>query len=482
MYRTARLILATFVVVLTGGALPALVHASDPPKGSIQLSLGAYNVTEEEKVAEIQVTRTGTPARLAMPAHVYFGTTPDSARKNVRFRSVPPTRHDFAPGETSFTFRVGLLDDPIHEPTQRFFVSIFGNDYGSTLGENAKAAVNVSDRDATLQPRLDPINPLNIMGLQGANPLLGVERLAFVDQRYGLASRAQAASARHARRAEAGLLNRIARYPETHRFGSFDGGPANIHRKVAEFLNRTFRTSPGSIPTMATYRLLHVNCGNSDGGGTRELARYQRWIDGFAAGIGNFPVVVFHEIDASITLHCLSPAAQQRRMEMMRYAVAKLTALPHTVVYIDAGAADGPYTAAQQAKILRGYGVDKAQGFFLNATHYDWTQSEIRFGRKVSSLVGGKHFVVNTAVNGRGPLRPKNRVKNGNEVRCNPPGRGLGHAPSTRTGDRLVDAFWWIGNPGRSTGACGHGDPATGVWFREYALGLAKRAALSSTR
>lgn len=482
MYRALRLLLTTLALSAPAALLPTGASASDPPPATIQFSLGSYTVSEEEGFAEIQVTRTGTPERLAMPAHVDFGTTPDTARKDVRFRTVAPSRHDFAPGETNFTFKVRLVDDPIHEPAQRFFVGVFGNDFGSRLGENAKVPVNVVDHDDALQARLEPIDPLNIPDLTGANPLLGVEHLGFVDQRYGLASRERAASARHARHAEANLLDRIARYPETHRFGTFDGGPASIHRKVSEFLNRTFRTSPGSIPTIATYRLLHVTCGNSDGGGTRELERYRRWIDGFAAGIGNFPVVIFHEIDASITLHCLSPAAQRRRMEMMRYALAKLSALPHAVVYIDGGAADGPYTAAREAKILRGFGVDKAQGFFLNATHYDWTQSEIRFGRKVSSHVGGKHFVVNTAVNGRGPLRPKSRVHDGNEVRCNPPGRGLGHAPSTRTGDRLVDAFWWIGSPGRSTGPCGRGDPPTGTWFPQYALGLAKRAALSSTR
>ena len=31
---------------------------------------------------------------------------------------------------------------------------------------------------------------------------------------------------------------------------------------------------------------------------------------------------------------------------------------------------------------------------------------------------------------------------------CNPPGRGLGARPTTRTGNQLVDAFLWVKRPG----------------------------------
>ena len=98
-----------------------------------------------------------------------------------------------------------------------------------------------------------------------------------------------------------------------------------------------------------------------------------------------------------------------------------LAKLPRTVVYLDAGAADAlPVTRA--AQLLREAGVAHAQGFFLNATHFDWTLHEIHYGWQISRLTGGKHFVVNTAENGRGPLVPRNRNKRGNEVLCNPRG------------------------------------------------------------
>ena len=91
-------------------------------------------------------------------------------------------------------------------------------------------------------------------------------------------------------------------------------------------------------------------------------------------------------------------------------------------------------------------------------------------------MTGGKHFVVNTGDNGRGPLHPADIVHQGNEVLCNPPGRGLGPLPSTDTGYRNVDMFAWTTNPGESGGACVPGAPATGVYWPAYALMLVRNA------
>ena len=57
----------------------------------------------------------------------------------------------------------------------------------------------------------------------------------------------------------------------------------------------------------------------------------------------------------------------------------------------------------------------------LNATHKDWTRANIRHGLEISRLTGGKHFIINTAENGRGPIHK--RLPNGRRltVWCNPP-------------------------------------------------------------
>jgi endoglucanase len=87
---------------------------------------------------------------------------------------------------------------------------------------------------------------------------------------------------------------------------------------------------------------------------------------------------------------------------------------------------------------------------------------------------------VNTGTNGRGPLRPPDRVHQGNEVLCNPPGRGLGPQPTADTGFTNVDMFAWTTNPGESGGPCRPGAPKTGVFWPAYALMLVRNANFNS--
>jgi endoglucanase len=242
---------------------------------------------------------------------------------------------------------------------------------------------------------------------------------------------------------------------------------------VNRYLTRAEAADPGAVPLLAAYRLKHVRCGNHSDS-RREQAAYKRWVAGFARGIGNYRAVLFLEQDALITAGCLSSRGLRVRLAELRYAVDKLSRLPHLVTYLDAGASDA-VSAGRTARLLRLAGVRKIQGFFTNSTHFAWTRKEISYGRRISRATGGKHFVVSTAVNGRGPLVPRSRVRYGNSVLCNPSGRGLGPRPTTKTGFARVDGFFWVGNPGRSGGPC-HGSPKTGVFWPAYAMGLVRRA------
>jgi endoglucanase len=189
-------------------------------------------------------------------------------------------------------------------------------------------------------------------------------------------------------------------------------------------------------------------------------------------------VVIFLELDSLITAPGLNRQQLAIRSAELRYAVSALEADPHAVVYLDGGAADA-VPARKQARYLRGAGVALAQGFFLNSTHFDWTTSELHYGQQISSLLGGSHFVINTGENGRGPLRPKNLVKGGNEVLCNPPGRGLGPLTlqsdvAQPTGYAATDGLLWFTNPGGSGGQCVPGAPPTGAYWPAYAVMLAR--------
>jgi endoglucanase len=226
---------------------------------------------------------------------------------------------------------------------------------------------------------------------------------------------------------------------------------------------------------IATYRLVDGHCGNwADP--PADQASYHRFISGFADGIGNHRAVLFLEIDALITAGCLSPYGVAVRMGELRDAINVLTArCPGLIVYLDAGAGDA-LPAWRTASLLRRAGVAKIAGFFLNSTHFEWTDHEVRYGEAISRMTHGKHFVVNTGESGQGPLRPPDVQAQGNEVLCNPPGRGLGPPPTAATGIPNVDAFAWTSNPGESGGACGGGAPPAGQYWPAYALMLVQNA------
>ena len=74
----------------------------------------------------------------------------------------------------------------------------------------------------------------------------------------------------------------------------------------------------------------------------------------------------------------------------------------NTAVYIDAGHS-GWLKPAEDAKLLKEAGIDEADGFALNVSNYKSTSTEIPYGKEISKLLGGKHFVIDTSRNGNGP-------------------------------------------------------------------------------
>lgn len=315
-------------------------------------------------------------------------------------------------------------------------------------------------------PARDPADPLELSRKPPTSDLLRGAHF-FVD-----ASRTPAAHAATAMQrtdpSGARALRFIASVPSVARFGKWSG--AYPGRVVASFLQKAQKEDPGSLPLLATYRIVDGHCGHY-ADPPSEQAAYRAWITNFAEGIGERPAVLFLEMDSIITAQCLTPAGLNIRMAELSYAVHVLSECPHLLVYLDAGAADAAH-ASRVAALLRRADVAQARGFFLNSTHFDWTLKEIRYGQAISRLLGGKHFIVNTAENGQGPLVPKDRAKDGNEVLCDPPGRGLGPLPTADTGYRDVDAFAWIAHPGVSGGPCRPGAPKSGVFWPKLAISL----------
>jgi endoglucanase len=468
MLRLRRLMIVSLGLL---GALlaPAAAHAdASTDAGGFRLQSSSLTVNENAGQAVITIERTDTSEDaqiryITLGDGVPCGPAECTAVDTIDFTSVKGML-DFPVGVGSETFTVPIVDHGVSSVPKTIQVSLFGP---SPIGmaSPSKAVLTILDNDP-VTPR-DPQNPLALPVAPGAsNPLSGAT--FFVDPESEAAHAALQNPA----------LDVIAREPGTARFGKFsfgNNGVPDIQTAVSRYLSRAAVEQPSTVPLLATYRILHGLCGHASDS-PADAASYHNFIEGFAQGIGSYRAVLFLEMDSIITMPCLSRHGKAVREHELQDAVNILTAnCPHLVVYLDAGAADA-LSARDAAKYLRASGIAKIQGFFLNATHFDWTSNEIRYGSRISRMTGGKHFVINTGENGQGPLRPRDIVHAGNEVLCNPPGRGLGPLPTANTGYGNVDMFAWTSNPGESGGGCVAGAPPTGQYWPAYAAMLVQNA------
>jgi len=304
-----------------------------------------------------------------------------------------------------------------------------------------------------------------------SNPLLG--QRFFVD-RMEPAYMQWARWKRAGQSTKASTIWKLAREPRFRWFGKFTR--PRMQKKVRGYLNRVQCDQPGTVPLMAVMRHQGKGCSASyRGGGEAEDRATMRWYDDFADAVGEARVVIGFEPDSLGTIDCLARDRRQDRLDVLRYGVDKLAQLPNATIYLEAGASDWE-PAARTAKQLRQIGIDKVRGFMLNVTHHDWTRANIRHGRQLSRMVGGKHFIINTSYNGRGPIHYKRWINKTQHkwrrinVWCNPGLRGLGPAPTTATADPLVDAYMYINRPGYSAGSCNGGPLPVGAWWPERGL------------
>lgn len=274
-------------------------------------------------------------------------------------------------------------------------------------------------------------------------------------------ARTTADSWRATRPTDAAQLDKIASQPQAIWFGNWN---TDITGDVRSAMNNI--GAAGGLPVFVAYNIPQRDCGGLSGGNDVAPAQYKQWISNFAAGIGSSRAVVILEPDALAAMDCLSSTDQETRLSLLAYAVSTFRSLGSTAVYIDAGHADWQ-SAATMATRLDAAGVADAAGFSLNVSNFVSDADNIAYGRQVSALVGGKHYVIDSSRNGLGPTADAQW--------CNPTGRALGTRPTTHTGVGGLDAFLWIKHPGESDGAC-NGGPDAGVWWADYALGLARRA------
>jgi endoglucanase len=280
-------------------------------------------------------------------------------------------------------------------------------------------------------------------------------------------ARRQADAWRSSRPSDASLMDRIAAQPIAQWIGGWTG---DVRSHVRNVVSRA--ASEGTVPVFVAYNIPHRDCGGYSASGAQSTAAgYRKWIADVAAGLSGGQSVVVLEPDAVAQVTCLPAQGQEERMALLREAVQLLKAAG-AAVYIDAGNARWVGAADMAARLKRA-GIAQADGFSLNVSNFISTAANVAYGEAVSARVSGKHFIIDTSRNGMGGRSDGQW--------CNPPGQALGNTPTTRTGHRLVDAYLWIKVPGESDGPC-NGGPAAGVWWAEYALGLAQQAALLASK
>ena len=147
--------------------------------------------------------------------------------------------------------------------------------------------------------------------------------------------------------------------------------------------------------------LLAQEAGHHAASGRLEQA-YEKWVNGFAAGLGDRHAVVILEPDALAQLNsCLDSAERQARLQMLSYAVKTLQTQSDQV-YLDAGHSNW-VPAGQMAARLRAAGVAQAYGFALNVSNYEPTGREIGYAAELNRDLGmAKRFVIDTSRNGAG--------------------------------------------------------------------------------
>lgn len=292
----------------------------------------------------------------------------------------------------------------------------------------------------------------------------------YVDP-WSPAARQATAWAAEGRTAEAALLGKISERPVAK---WLTGGTADVRDEVDRYVERA--TIAGQIPVLVTHYLPERDCGRKAVGGAPNAQVYVSWIRAFAAGIKGRPVIVIVEPNgvADAVDGCVDNVAE--RYALLRDAVNVLKSTGSARVYLDAGHPQWIKNVQDLAAGLDRAGIALADGFALNVASFFPLADNLSYGHRISNALGGKvPFVIDTSRNGNGA--PQADVIAGAPSWCNPPARALGQEPTDNPGLDRVDALLWIKYPGESDGSCRPGEPATGMWWPEYALDLARRSA-----
>ncbi|MFI6600388.1 glycoside hydrolase family 6 protein [Nonomuraea sp. NPDC050536] len=358
------------------------------------------------------------------------------------------------------------------------------------VGAVATAVALTRDRQITATHQAKTTAGTATARAGGGNPLRAESVTLFAPPEPGASW--QAGMWEKDRPQDAALMRKVAAVP----YAIWLTDP-DVRAKVAAAVEQ----AAGRVPVFVADYLPGADCLPR---GAKDRAEYEQWIEAVGRQIGDAEAVVILEPDALAkvpgTKQCPMPGTEQERLQTLARAVDTLKRHPHTAVYLDASLKDWPDVPTMTRRLL-GAGVARADGFSLNVNGFNRTDALVAHGKQLAACLAlanqtctgtvdpGRlpHFVVDTSRNGQGSWKPPSTYKDP-QTWCNPPGRGIGARPTTKTGDELVDAYLWINRAGTSNGRCRRGttgdkdpergvvSPEAGTWWGDLALERAKLA------
>jgi endoglucanase len=267
------------------------------------------------------------------------------------------------------------------------------------------------------------------------------------------------------------LLAKVALRPRVRWFGGWMSA-SDAAAKLRDYIATTQAGDPNVLVQLAVFRLWPEGEGAKGKPLTAaDQDAYRQWVDAAAQAIGSARVAIVLEPDLAVALTGWQPEVRE---QLTAYAAHAFSQLPRATVYIDSSDSDW-LSVPKAVKLLLRSGIREVRGFALGATHYSGTAANVAYGQRlVAALakagVPGRHFVIDTADNGRpftwlqywaahphGDFDNAEACRTRTQKRCDtlgiPPtwqvAEARWHLPSDLqpVARRLVDGYLWFGRP-----------------------------------
>ncbi|KAH6677941.1 endoglucanase-6B [Plectosphaerella plurivora] len=267
------------------------------------------------------------------------------------------------------------------------------------------------------------------------------------------------------------------------------------------------QTGKKQIIGLVLYNVPDRDCGTGESSGELSTARdglrryREQYVDPFAMRVHRASDMTFaiavepdalgNMLSSDGSVFCAS--AREPQKDGIAYAIQHLQA-PHINLYLDISHGGwlgwndtlGPL-ADEVTDIMRRPGShNKVRGFVSNISNYNPFHVDVPPPYAVEGASWTESlFATNAAPHFRARGLPTRFIVDQGRVAiredqglwCNPSPAGLGHPPTTQTGNDLVDSIVWIKVPGESDGRCGMpGAPGAGAWFEAGAQMLVQNA------